>query len=239
MTYKHWGTWRRAWQPTSVSLPGESHGQRGLAGYSPWGGKELDTTERLNSHTHSWVPETSPEDMNVTAPRAVSKPLTELLPENQKSDRGEPPSSVHPPQAGHSAPPWGLWGEPGPLILRRSHLAGPWAPPRTPQHLLTLRLDSQVPGPSNRIKTPRLSWFLPFPVSFPLTDTPPHCVWPGGGFDSKAPPSWSGRESWGRSSEDRHVTVLPQNLSVQNPRDAPSGLQTAHPGRREGARRRP
>ena len=28
-------------------LPGESHGQRSLAGYSPWGGKELDTAERL------------------------------------------------------------------------------------------------------------------------------------------------------------------------------------------------
>ena len=29
--------WRRAWQPTPVLLPGESHGQRGLAGCSPWG----------------------------------------------------------------------------------------------------------------------------------------------------------------------------------------------------------
>ena len=37
--------WRRAWQPTLVFLPGESHGQRSLAGYSPRCGKELDTTE--------------------------------------------------------------------------------------------------------------------------------------------------------------------------------------------------
>ena len=37
--------WRRAWQPTPVFLPGESNGQRSLAGYSPWGCKELDTTE--------------------------------------------------------------------------------------------------------------------------------------------------------------------------------------------------
>ena len=29
--------WRRTWQPTSVFLPGESHGQRSLAGYCPWG----------------------------------------------------------------------------------------------------------------------------------------------------------------------------------------------------------
>ena len=40
--------WRREWQPTLVSLPGESRGQRSLAGYSLQGGKESDTTE----HTH-------------------------------------------------------------------------------------------------------------------------------------------------------------------------------------------
>ena len=39
--------WRRAWQPTPVFLPGEFHGQRSMAGYSPWGHKELDTTEQL------------------------------------------------------------------------------------------------------------------------------------------------------------------------------------------------
>ena len=33
-----------------VPLPGESHGRRSLVGYSPRGGKELDTTERLNFH---------------------------------------------------------------------------------------------------------------------------------------------------------------------------------------------
>ena len=37
--------WRRAWQPTPVFLPGESHGHRSLAGYSPQGHKESDTTE--------------------------------------------------------------------------------------------------------------------------------------------------------------------------------------------------
>ena len=39
--------WRRDWLPTLVLLPGEFHGQRSLAGYGPWGGKELDATERL------------------------------------------------------------------------------------------------------------------------------------------------------------------------------------------------
>ena len=40
--------WRRRWQPTPVFLPGESHGQRRLAGYSPKGCKELDMTELLS-----------------------------------------------------------------------------------------------------------------------------------------------------------------------------------------------
>ena len=34
--------------PTPVLLPGKSHGQRSLVGYSPWGRKESDTTERLH-----------------------------------------------------------------------------------------------------------------------------------------------------------------------------------------------
>ena len=43
--------WRRKWQPTPVFLPGESHGQRSLVGYSSWGREELDTTEQ---RTHTW-----------------------------------------------------------------------------------------------------------------------------------------------------------------------------------------
>ena len=43
--------WRRKWQPAPVFLPGESHGQRRLAGYSPWSRKELDLTD--NYHTLS------------------------------------------------------------------------------------------------------------------------------------------------------------------------------------------
>ena len=52
--------WRRKWQPIPVFLPGESHGQRSLAGYSPQGHKESGMTERLHftsssvsiTHTH-------------------------------------------------------------------------------------------------------------------------------------------------------------------------------------------
>ena len=39
--------WRRDLHPTPAFLPGKSHGQRSLVGYSPWGCKELHTTERL------------------------------------------------------------------------------------------------------------------------------------------------------------------------------------------------
>ena len=35
--------WRRKWQPILLFLPGKPHGQRSLAGYSPWGRKESDT----------------------------------------------------------------------------------------------------------------------------------------------------------------------------------------------------
>ena len=46
--------WRRKWQPTPVFLPGESHGQRSLAGYSPWGCKESDTIE-ATEHTFIYL----------------------------------------------------------------------------------------------------------------------------------------------------------------------------------------
>ena len=39
--------WRREWLPTPIFLPWKSHGQRSLAGYSPWGCKESDTAEQL------------------------------------------------------------------------------------------------------------------------------------------------------------------------------------------------
>ena len=49
-------TWRRKWQFTPVFLPGESHGERSLAGgYSPRSRKESDMTEQLHSLTHSYI----------------------------------------------------------------------------------------------------------------------------------------------------------------------------------------
>ena len=47
--------WGREWLPIPVFLPGGSYGQRSLAGYSPWGHKELDTTEVKLIHTNTGV----------------------------------------------------------------------------------------------------------------------------------------------------------------------------------------
>ena len=45
--------WRSKWLPTAVFFPGESHEQRSLAGYSPWGCKESDMTEQACLHTNA------------------------------------------------------------------------------------------------------------------------------------------------------------------------------------------
>ena len=47
--------WARKWQHTPVLLPGESHGGRSLVGYSPWGHKESDTTERLHFDYYRFI----------------------------------------------------------------------------------------------------------------------------------------------------------------------------------------
>ena len=47
--------WRRKWQPTSVFLPGKSHGHRSLAGNSLRDRKELDTIWQLKSNNKQYV----------------------------------------------------------------------------------------------------------------------------------------------------------------------------------------
>ena len=46
-------SWRRAWQPTPVFLPGEFHEQRGQAGYIPWGLQRVGNDWATNTHTHT------------------------------------------------------------------------------------------------------------------------------------------------------------------------------------------
>ena len=46
-------SWRRKWQIAPVFLPGKSHGQRRLMGYSPWRHKESDMAKQLGMHAHT------------------------------------------------------------------------------------------------------------------------------------------------------------------------------------------
>ena len=48
--------WSRKWQPTPVFMPRKFHGQQRLVLYSPWGRRESDMTEQLNTHTHTHTP---------------------------------------------------------------------------------------------------------------------------------------------------------------------------------------
>ena len=61
-------------QSTPVFLPGELHGQRSLAGYSPWGPKELGTAQRLTQSTVHMLPPMGPGHGG-TLPPVPSKPL--------------------------------------------------------------------------------------------------------------------------------------------------------------------
>ena len=47
--------WRRKWQLTPVLLPGKSHGQRNMVGYSPWGRKESVMIEGFHFHFPSFL----------------------------------------------------------------------------------------------------------------------------------------------------------------------------------------
>ena len=62
--------WRWKWQ-SQVILPGESHGQRSLAGYSPWGWKELDRSEWLSTQW-TWVWANSREEWRAREPAALA-----------------------------------------------------------------------------------------------------------------------------------------------------------------------
>ena len=63
---------RRKWQPAPGFLPGKSHGQRSLAGYSPWGHRELDTSEASeHTHTRARVESTGAHISGCAVPKSV------------------------------------------------------------------------------------------------------------------------------------------------------------------------
>ena len=68
-------------QPTPIFLPGESHGQRSLSGYSPWAHKESDTTKFLRTQA--------------AAAAAAAKSLQSCRTLSDPMDCSPPGSSVH------------------------------------------------------------------------------------------------------------------------------------------------
>ena len=79
--------WKRAWQLPPILFPGESHGQRSCAGYSPWSRKELGTTQvtlartytrglnlsSLSSPAQNTVPEEAGQRVGVEEERSTRK----------------------------------------------------------------------------------------------------------------------------------------------------------------------
>ena len=64
-------------------MPGKSHGQRSLVGYSPWGCKELDTAEPLHFHFSGCQEKNSLDEANMTTQRV--KPSKRRITNNQES----------------------------------------------------------------------------------------------------------------------------------------------------------
>ena len=70
---------RRQWHPTPVPLPGKSHGWRSLVGYSPWGCKESNMTERLHLHFVEAKKESEKSGLNLSIQKmkiTSSSPIT-------------------------------------------------------------------------------------------------------------------------------------------------------------------
>ena len=78
------------WKPAPVFLPGEFHGQRNPAGYSPWSCKKSDTNKRLSTHSH-----TSGVYSGVSP---IKNPLANA------GDPGSIPGSGRPPGEGNGCP---------------------------------------------------------------------------------------------------------------------------------------
>ena len=74
--------WRRKWQPTPAFLPGKSHGQRDLVGYSPWVAKStghyLATKQQQQQEKASWVKQTPAQAVTFT-PRSAHTVLPSAI----------------------------------------------------------------------------------------------------------------------------------------------------------------
>ena len=80
---------RRAWEPTPVFLPGESHGQRSLARPGPRGHKESDMTQRLRKSNHSTRCDRSALPAGRKPPRAPRPCLSPATPPSRPAPEAE------------------------------------------------------------------------------------------------------------------------------------------------------
>ena len=85
-------SWRRRWQSTPVFLPGKFHGQRSLAGYSPWDHK--DTTTQLSTH--------SIERPECNAESLLSEDIIKHQKVNQKAGLGREEKKKQPKKEQHN-----------------------------------------------------------------------------------------------------------------------------------------
>ena len=90
--------WKREWLPTPVFLSGEFHEQRSLAGYSPWGCQELDTTEWLSTAQHSTA-------QGITRASQVAQGKESACNAGDTGDAGLIPSLSRVLGGGHGNPP--------------------------------------------------------------------------------------------------------------------------------------
>ena len=84
--------WSRKWQPTAVFLPGNSHGQRSLEGYSPWGHKRVWHNLRTEQHLMHIVPRASQwETVILVSSAPILVPVGRRERRQGSENRGEGP----------------------------------------------------------------------------------------------------------------------------------------------------
>ena len=128
--------WRRKWQPSPEFLPRESHAQRSLGVYSPWGCKVSDTTD---PHTHTcrclspssprrclslWPALTSPPPPPINSAWGISRPT--LSPHWEAS--WQTPGGFHQRLITERSEPWQPRGKPRPQASAPWPHRAPWGP---------------------------------------------------------------------------------------------------------------
>ena len=122
--FNHWSgkiSWRKVTQPTPVFLPGEFHGQRSLAGYSPWGHKELNVTEWLTLNFHFANKGFKLLSLNYDAVEFSKPPQNLILPRRFPSSLPQMPSL-----AGKYLDPFCRWTKNHPIVPSSVLLLTSW-----------------------------------------------------------------------------------------------------------------